>query len=152
MISDVLSSALADIEEYQESFPGTYQETKAEIEEVKQAMTRLLTRLDSPPDLTPERWIDGMVRLGECDPARLKEFLKSRVYHIRRDQVMEALGRDHPMVARLLEAEEADADRETELAEALDAYTDPDHPEYDPEFDKKIRRLRPDWFEGQRKE
>lgn len=152
MIGDVLYEALADIEEYQELFPGTYQETKAEIEEVRQAMTRLLIRLDSPPDLMPERWIDGMVRLGESDPARLKEFVKSRVYYIRRDQVIEALGPDHPMVIRLMEAEEADMDREAELAEALDAYTDPTHPEYDPEFDKKIRRLRPDWFDGKKRE
>ncbi len=38
-------------------------------------------------------------------------------------------------------------EREHELAEALEAYTDPNHPEYDEEFDKKIRALRPDWFD-----
>jgi hypothetical protein len=38
-------------------------------------------------------------------------------------------------------------EREHELAEALARYTDPDDPEYDPEFDREIRRLRPDWFE-----
>ena len=36
--------------------------------------------------------------------------------------------------------------REEELAEALEAYTDPASPQYDAEFDKKIRTLRPDWF------
>ena len=35
---------------------------------------------------------------------------------------------------------------ELNLGYALDKYTDPSHPEYDPEFDKKIRALRPDWF------
>lgn len=35
---------------------------------------------------------------------------------------------------------------EKELAEALDNYTNPEHPDYDPEFDATIRRLRPDWF------
>lgn len=35
---------------------------------------------------------------------------------------------------------------ETELAEALDAYTDPTHPEYDPKFTAKIKAIRPDWF------
>ena len=38
------------------------------------------------------------------------------------------------------------SERMNELAEALDNYTDPNHPEYDPEFDREIRRLRPDWF------
>lgn len=35
---------------------------------------------------------------------------------------------------------------EAELADALERYTNPDDPEYDPEFDAKIRKLRPDWF------
>jgi len=38
-------------------------------------------------------------------------------------------------------------EEEDELANALDAYTDPTNPEYDPDFDREIRRLRPDWFE-----
>ena len=38
---------------------------------------------------------------------------------------------------------------EAELAEALDAYTDPKNPEYDAAFDREIRRLRPDWFGNQ---
>jgi len=33
-----------------------------------------------------------------------------------------------------------------DLGEALKRYTDPNDPEFDPEFNKKIRRLRPDWF------
>ena len=33
------------------------------------------------------------------------------------------------------------------LTAALERYTDPNHPEYDAEFDKEIRRLRPDWFD-----
>jgi hypothetical protein len=37
-------------------------------------------------------------------------------------------------------------DDEHELAVSLDNYTDPNHPEYDAEFDAKIRELRPDWF------
>ena len=37
--------------------------------------------------------------------------------------------------------------KEAELAEALDAYTTPGDPQYDPKFDAKIRALRPDWFE-----
>ncbi len=36
---------------------------------------------------------------------------------------------------------------ETELAEALESYTNPNSPEYDPEFDRQIRKVRPDWFE-----
>lgn len=36
--------------------------------------------------------------------------------------------------------------KEAELAEALEAYTTPGDPQYDPEFDAKIRALRPDWF------
>jgi hypothetical protein len=41
---------------------------------------------------------------------------------------------------------------ENELAEALDKYTTVGHPEYDPEFDKTIRALRPDWFVGEQNE
>lgn len=36
---------------------------------------------------------------------------------------------------------------ENELVKALEAYTTPGHPEYDPVFDRKIRAIRPDWFE-----
>jgi hypothetical protein len=36
--------------------------------------------------------------------------------------------------------------KEQELASALERYTDPSNPEYDAEFDKQIRQLRPDWF------
>lgn len=32
------------------------------------------------------------------------------------------------------------------LGEALDAYTDPSHPEYDPVFDAAIRKRQPKWF------
>lgn len=35
---------------------------------------------------------------------------------------------------------------EHDLATALDSYTDPTSPEYDPDFDRQIRELRPDWF------
>ncbi|HEX8324735.1 MAG TPA: hypothetical protein VF595_12580 [Tepidisphaeraceae bacterium] len=42
-------------------------------------------------------------------------------------------------------------EREHELAVALESYTNPNHPEYDPEFDAQIRALRPDWFEGEAK-
>ena len=36
-----------------------------------------------------------------------------------------------------------------DMADAIDRYTDPQHPEYDPEFDKQIRELRPDWFDSE---
>lgn len=36
---------------------------------------------------------------------------------------------------------------EEELAIALENYTNPNHPEYDKNFDEEIRRVRPDWFE-----
>ena len=36
--------------------------------------------------------------------------------------------------------------RDKPLAECLENYTNPDHPEYDAEFDAHIRQLRPDWF------
>ena len=41
---------------------------------------------------------------------------------------------------------------ENDLAESLANYTNPDHPEYDPEFDKQIRTLRPDWFDDTSRE
>jgi len=34
----------------------------------------------------------------------------------------------------------------SDLGEALESYTDPNSPDYDPEFDKQIRESRPDWF------
>jgi hypothetical protein len=37
---------------------------------------------------------------------------------------------------------------ERKLAEALDNYTDPDHPNYDPDFAEEMRQSRPDWFEA----
>lgn len=39
--------------------------------------------------------------------------------------------------------------REHELAEALDNYTNPAHPDFDPVFNAEIRRLRPDWFDDE---
>jgi hypothetical protein len=36
--------------------------------------------------------------------------------------------------------------REQELASALEHCTNPSDPEYDADFDKQIRQLRPDWF------
>lgn len=45
--------------------------------------------------------------------------------------------------------DERTPERENELAEALERYTDPDDPEYDPDFAAEIRRLRPDWFAEQ---
>ena len=35
---------------------------------------------------------------------------------------------------------------QNELADTLANCTDPNHPDYDPVFDKKIKTLRPDWF------
>jgi hypothetical protein len=43
-------------------------------------------------------------------------------------------------------SEKLSLDELAELGETLDRYTDPNDPEYDAEFDKKIRALRPDWF------
>ena len=147
MISDVISDALDSIEQYQQEFAGSYTDFQEEIEQVKLAMARLLIRLDTPPEMTAERWAEEMTKVTEADPAGQKDLMRSLIYHVRREQVAEALGRDHPMVVRLLEAEQAVMDEESELAEALEAYTDPTHPEYDPEFDGRIRSLRPDWFE-----
>lgn len=146
MLSDVLSEALNSIEEYQGEFPGSYTDFQEEIEQVKLSMARLLIRLDTPPEMSDETWAEGMAKVTEADPAGQKDLMKSLVYNVRREQVAEALGRDHPMVVRLLEAEQSVMDEESELAEALEAYTDPTHPEYDPEFDGHIRSLRPDWF------
>ena len=39
------------------------------------------------------------------------------------------------------------SDEPQSLAVALDNYTDPTHPEYDPVFDKQIRTAAPHWFE-----
>lgn len=41
---------------------------------------------------------------------------------------------------------------ENDLARALDSYTTPGSPEYDPDFDRKICALRPDWFVGEQNE
>jgi hypothetical protein len=50
MISDTLSEALDEIEEYEAKMPETYgdPETKAEIAKVKAAMRALMKRLDTP--------------------------------------------------------------------------------------------------------
>lgn len=149
MISDILSDALDSIEVYQAGFPNYYDDFLDQIEEAKLAMTRLLSLLDTPPGTTDEMWAEGMARLGEADAMRLQGLMAYKVYHVRRQQVVQSLGTDHPMLVRLLKAEEAGADREEELAEALEAYTDPTHPEYDTDFDREIRALRPDWFEGE---
>lgn len=37
-------------------------------------------------------------------------------------------------------------EEEHELALALERYTTPGNPEYDPDFTRELRRLRPDWF------
>ncbi len=75
--------------------------------------------------------------------------MANRDYQARRGQVSETLSPEHPILVRLLEAEqEAGMDGESELADALEAYTDPAHPEYDPDFEREIRALRPDCFEN----
>jgi len=107
MLSDLLSDTLASIEEYQGGFPGSYTDFREEIEQVKLAMARLLIRLDTPPELSDETWAEEMARLGETDPSGLRELMANRVYLVRREQAAEALGRDHPMLIRLLEAEQA---------------------------------------------
>ncbi len=73
MISDVLSESLARIEEYQSQFPGSYEDTRDEIEQVKQAMTCLQIRLDTPPEMTPEKWAEGMIGLAQIDPSGSKD-------------------------------------------------------------------------------
>jgi hypothetical protein len=42
--------------------------------------------------------------------------------------------------------ETADVSIPLDIGVELERYTDPNHPEFDPEFNKKIRELRPDWF------
>ena len=39
-------------------------------------------------------------------------------------------------------------DAEADLALALQRYTDPSDPIYDPDFTAELQRLRPDWFGG----
>jgi hypothetical protein len=39
-----------------------------------------------------------------------------------------------------------DPDFTDRLADALGHYTDLNHPDFDPDFNEKIRKLRPDWF------
>jgi hypothetical protein len=95
-----------------------------EIEQVKRAMPRLLIRLDTPLQMTPESWAEGMVHVAKTDPMRLRELTGSLIYHDRRNQVVDSLGRDHPLLVRSSEVEEAVTDEESELAEALEAYTD----------------------------
>ncbi len=38
-------------------------------------------------------------------------------------------------------------EKEQELAEALDRYTNPMSPEYDADFHAEVRAIRPDWFD-----
>ncbi len=65
-------------------------------------------------------------------------------------QAAKQLGLSGKLTSRQVEEALARADKEeSNLAEALEAYTDPTHPEYDPDFDRQIRALRPDWFEGE---
>jgi len=147
MISDVLSEALNSIDEYQAGFPDSYTDFREEIEQVKLTMTRLLIRLDTPPEMTAEMWAEAMVKVAENDREHFRNLIANRIYHVRRQQVIETLGPDHPMLVSLRKAEEVGEDREAELAEALESYTDPTHSEYDPDFDRQIRTLRPDWFD-----
>jgi hypothetical protein len=79
MISDVLSDVLDQIEECQACCPNICQETKAAIEEVIMAMARLLIRLDSPSEMTPERWAEEIVQIAECNPSGLKELIVQAV-------------------------------------------------------------------------
>lgn len=46
------------------------------------------------------------------------------------------------------EGQDRPKSREDELAEALEAYTDPNHPEYDADFHAKIRERQPHWFDA----
>ena len=39
-------------------------------------------------------------------------------------------------------------EKEHQLAEDLKNYTNPDHPEYDPIFTEKVRKIRPSWVES----
>ena len=128
MISDVLSDALASIEEYQGSLPGSYDDFHDEIEEAKLAMSWLLIKLDTPPETTPEMWAEGMTRLVDTDPMRLKSLMANKVYHVRRGQVAEALGHDHPLLVCLLKAEEAVVDREDGTRRCAGGVHRPDAP------------------------
>lgn len=55
MISDILSGAEHDIENYQRDFPKCYHTFREEIENVKAVMRALRIRLDTPPTLTREQ-------------------------------------------------------------------------------------------------
>ena len=46
-----------------------------------------------------------------------------------------------------IRAKQKERPTDEELGDALRRYTDPNDPEYDPKFDKEIRKLRPDWFD-----
>lgn len=48
MISDVLDSALSDIDDYQRRFPQCYDDIREEIEAVKRAMKQLSDNLWNP--------------------------------------------------------------------------------------------------------
>lgn len=144
MLSDLLSDTLASIEEYQGEFPGSYTVFREEIEQVKRAMARLLIRLDTPPEMSDETWVEGMAKVTEAGPAGQKDLMKSLVYHVRREQVAEALGRDHPMVVRLLEAEGTVSGRGVESRRRVRGVIRPDAPGARPDFDREISHLGPD--------
>ena len=53
MISDVLFEAVSEIERYQREMPDIYRPLQSEIDDVKQVIERLRTKLDSAPLLSP---------------------------------------------------------------------------------------------------
>ena len=51
MISDILFEAIEEIERYQKDFSECYDELRAEIDAVKEIMSALRIKLDTPPGL-----------------------------------------------------------------------------------------------------
>ncbi len=62
MISDVLSDAVSKIEYYQRDFGRCYDDLRPEIDAVREAMTRLRVKLDTPPQEQPSLSVVGGIQ------------------------------------------------------------------------------------------
>ena len=76
MISDVLSKAIQEIEEYQRTLPDTYDDLWDRIQNVKKVMTELREHLDCgvPHEIDREQWrriLDAVIdaKTPEADQA-----------------------------------------------------------------------------------
>jgi hypothetical protein len=82
-------------------------------ERVKEELAKLLVRLDTPPEITAERWAEATIsriNLG----SRFHKNFDSIVYRVRRAEVVRELGEGHPLVRRLSDAEAASGRRAPE--------------------------------------